>query len=174
MPMRVAEPPAIDAPPADDALVRRGMRHVQVGLVTSVVATLSLLAIVVAGTGAGRAIGVSGWIGALLAEAVFVAALLSGSRIVRGLMVITGALNVVTAGMMLLMRASVMSAQAEAGLPLGALALGIGAHGAGCLLATATPAARAWFRARRAMFAARRKAKSLGEWRSATPREEGR
>ena len=141
------------------------MRHVQAGLATSVVATLSLLAIVVAGTGAGRAIGISGWIGALLAEAVFVAALLSGSRIVRGLMVITGALNVFTAGMMLLMQQYGVNAQAEPAMPMGALALAVGAHGAGCLLATATPAARAWFRARRAMFAARRKAKSLAEWR---------
>jgi hypothetical protein len=163
--MRVAEPSAIAAAPVDDALVRRGMRHVQIGLATSVVATLSLLAIVVAGSGAGRAIGVSGWIGALLAEAVFVAALLSGSRIVRGLMVITGALNVVTAAMMLLMQLLGVNAQAEAAMPMGALALAVGAHGAGCLLATATPAARAWFRARRALFAARRKAKSLAEWR---------
>lgn len=160
-----ARDPSHASAPVDDALVRRGMRHVQVGLATSVVATLSLLAIVVAGTGAGRAIGVSGWIGALLAEAVFVAALLSGSRIVRGLMVITGALNVLTAGMMLLMQLSGVNVQAEAAMPMGALALAVGAHGAGCLLATATPPARAWFRARRAMFTARREAKSLAEWR---------
>ena len=165
--MRLAEPPTAAPTQQDESLVRRGAQHVRIGLALGVVGSFALFTAAIVGAGAGKAIGVNGWIGAVLTQVALVVALLAGSRIARGLIAYSGICNLVLATIMAVASLGGALDGLMMQMPPLAFAACIGTMALGNVLATLTPAARAWFDARRAMFAARRKAKTLAEWRRA-------
>jgi hypothetical protein len=145
-------------------LAERGAGHVRIGLTLEVLATLTMFAIAAVGTGPGNAIGIGGWIGGLVTQGVLVAALLSGSRFARGLLLFSGFCGLFGASAIAVMR-MLMTRAPSSDEPILLFAACIAVSAAGSLLATVTPAARAWFRARRSAIVAKRKVKSLAEWR---------
>jgi hypothetical protein len=157
--------PPLDATTADDALVGRGARHVRIGLALEALATVAMATIAARSMGPGAGLGLGGWIGAAVMQGVLVAALLSGSRIARGFLLLSGITSAIGACVLLGARTVLPATGVTAELPSLFFGLCVAASSAGSLLATATPAARAWFRARRAALAAKRKPKSLDEWR---------
>ena len=148
-------------------LAERGARHVQLGLALSVVGTLSLAALVGSGVGPEAALSATDWIGAIVSEAVLVAAVLSSSRIARAFVAFTGAGLAVVAIAMATFALSLPGVAFDIGMPLLPIAGAMATSAAGSLLATITPAARAWHRARLAARAARKRVRSLADWRAA-------
>jgi peptidoglycan biosynthesis protein MviN/MurJ (putative lipid II flippase) len=146
----------------------RGATHVKVGLAMNVLGTLAVAAITATGMGIGQATGLSGWIGALLLQSAIVAALLSGSRIGRAFVIVPSFLGALGATGVLTAAALGRGGEWDPAMPLLPFSLCMASMGYGGLLATVTPSARAWFRARRETLATRRKAKrSLADWRGA-------
>ena len=159
---RLAEPLPADAP-----LLRRGALHVRLGLALNIVGMLAFLVLEASGTRPDAAPGAGDWIGAIVSEVVLIAAVLSSSRIACGFVTFTGTIAAFVAVALAASGLVAPESAREFGVPMlpwaGALAL----IGAGSLLATVTPAARAWHQAQRAARAARRKARSLADWRAA-------
>lgn len=162
--MRVAERPEA-SPVDDDARVASGQRRVHVGLALNVVATLALALVAAFGAGPGQKIGVAGWIGALLTEAALVAAVLSGSRLARGFMMLTGFGSLM--GALSMLAVSRLPSDVRLDMPIAAFGTCLLVSATGALLATVGPTAGAWYRAVRARRAARRQARSLADWRGA-------
>jgi hypothetical protein len=159
--------PVVDEAPIDDPLVARGRRRVRVGLALNVIGTLALVVVAAYGAGPGQKIGITGWIGALLTEAAIVAAVLSGSRLARGFMMLTG-FGSLMAGLPML-AVSRLSDEVRLDLPITAFAVCLLVSATGALLATLGPTVGAWYRAVRAARGARRRARSLADWRRAAP-----
>lgn len=164
--------PAIDQETAEaDATgyqprrVARGARHVQLGLALNVAGTIALAAIVSAGTH--DALSATDWIGTIVFEVILVAAVLSSSRLARGFVLLTGTWFAVAAAAVAAFALSLPGTTFDMGVPELLVAGAMAVVGAGSFLATITPAARAWHRARLAARATRKRVRSLADWRAA-------
>ena len=143
----------------DPALVRRGRLEMGMG-----VGLLMTGSVMVAGALAVH-VPIAPCIGIVVTQGIMAAGLLAGSRLARGLTIVGGVLGVLgAAGFLASLRTAGLAAVSGAELALGAemLLLAIGSS-----LATLAPAARAWHDLQGGAWRAKRKSKSLADWRAA-------
>jgi hypothetical protein len=144
----------------DPALVQRGRLEMRLG-----VGLLMTGSVAIATAAAMASAPVAACVGVVVTQGIVAAGLFAGSRFARGLTMLSGALGALGAvgfaiSLIRLKDVSIVSGD-ELALGAGLLLVAIGSS-----LATLAPAARAWHDLRGATLRARRKAKSLVEWRA--------
>jgi hypothetical protein len=147
--------------PTGDALVDAGARHVRAGLTACGVA--------LGGFVVGGLVMSAGWqvaaVGTLLTFALVGLGVLTGSRVARGIALVQGVVFAKLGVSLLVGQLDRGALGTDASLLV--MAVSMLAFSAGSVLATLTPAARAWHRARLAERADKR-ARSLAEWRQSS------
>jgi hypothetical protein len=132
---------------------QRGARHVRIGLALAVLGTLALVTLTALGDGPGRGLGLTGWVGAVAFQFALIAAVFASNRPARGFAIFSGLSGAFGSVALLAASFRTQDGVARPDWLMVTFALCVGVIAFGTLLATVTPAARAWHHMR---LAARR------------------
>ena len=154
-----------DRPP-DPALVARGARQVRlgVGMTLAAVAGMGVGSLLMAAHPHAREVLVN-FGGGLAWQLLVGVGLLAGSKLARGLAIASGGCALFGATIMASLALRVGDTLMPSPGSLVVLIVGMALLAAGTTLATLTPAARAYHESMQGARSARRKAKSLADWR---------